>query len=255
MHSSNLRQAFAGLFTVLVGGFVLLAVTVRPVDDAGAPPLSVEPRVAGAVETTVPAVSTSATSTVPAVPTSAVPTTAVGVDDIPQSGAGTFTVAAGGSAGAGVAPFLTYTVEVEDGSGLEADEVAAFVDATLANPRSWIGNGTRGFQRVPTDGDFRIIIATAATVDRLCAPLRTNGIFSCGRNNTVAINLMRWHTATSFWPAGIVEYRHYVVNHEVGHIIGQPHRSCPGAGQTAPVMQQQTKTLDGCSANGWPYSG
>ena len=48
------------------------------------------------------------------------------------------------------------------------------------------------------------------------------------------------------------DYRHLVVNHETGHWLGRAHRGCPGQGQAAPVMMQQSKALDGCRFNAWP---
>jgi Protein of unknown function (DUF3152) len=43
-----------------------------------------------------------------------------------------------------------------------------------------------------------------------------------------------------------------VVNHEVGHWLGFGHSRCSGAGRLAPVMQQQSIGLEGCTFNPWP---
>ena len=153
----------------------------------------------------------------------------------------------------GVAPYVEYSVATEEGSGIDPDELASFVDETLADPRSWIGDGRHGFRRVSEGGRFTVVVATPATVDELCRPLNTAGRYSCGRNGYVALNLDRWNGATDTWTASLEEYRRYLVNHEVGHYVGGQHVPCPGAGQLAPVMQQQTIRLDGCLPNGWPY--
>jgi hypothetical protein len=43
-----------------------------------------------------------------------------------------------------------------------------------------------------------------------------------------------------------------VINHETGHWLGQGHRYCPRRGAYAPVMQQQSISLQGCRAHIWP---
>jgi hypothetical protein len=47
-----------------------------------------------------------------------------------------------------------------------------------------------------------------------------------------------------------------LVNHEIGHTLGQHHRGCSKDGALAPVMMQQSKgmTTNGntCKPNPWP---
>ena len=146
-----------------------------------------------------------------------------------------------------------FTVEVERGLALDGDCVAAAVETVLGDPRSWIHEGNRGWQRVDTAPDLRIIVASPDLTDQLCQPLQTGGIYSCRVGDQVVLNVWRWRTGTPEYAADLDEYRRYLVNHEVGHWLGRGHVSCPGPGEPAPVMMQQTKGLDGCQLNGWPY--
>ena len=52
----------------------------------------------------------------------------------------------------------------------------------------------------------------------------------------------------------MADYRTYLVNHEVGHLIGLRHPTprCPTPGAPAAVMEPQTGGLVGCVGNGWP---
>jgi hypothetical protein len=180
----------------------------------------------------------------------------VRVEDLPASGSGEFAGAPGAPAPIGAAPYRRFAVAVETGVGLDVDELAEFVDTVLADERSWIGDGVTGFERVGPDQpvDFTIVVAAPATVDRLCAPLQTAGRFSCAANGWVALNLHRWMTATPEWPASLEMYRHYLVNHEIGHyILGPDHPGCPERGALAPIMMQQTIDLAGCRPNGWVF--
>lgn len=164
---------------------------------------------------------------------------------------GTYTVAPGTSAPAGTGGELVqYRVEVEDVVGISPVEFAAAVDAVTADPRGWTQAGTRRLQRTDT-ASLRIVLASPSTADRLCAPLNTAGKYSCRNGNDVVINADRWIVGVPHFQP-LDQYRIYVINHELGHALGKPHEPCPGNGQAAPVMLQQTIGLDGCTPNPWP---
>ncbi|MCP3975509.1 MAG: DUF3152 domain-containing protein [bacterium] len=149
----------------------------------------------------------------------------------------------------------TFRVQVDSLLDESPTLFAADVDWILSDERSWIGAENVTWRRVASDesADLTIILAAPATVDAICHPLKTGGYFSCRNGDTIGININRWNTATDWWPASLQVYRTYVINHEVGHFLGNGHVSCPGPGELARVMQQQTKTLGGCIANGWVF--
>lgn len=234
-----------GLATLGVVGWTVVPDGETPAQQA-ALPLAGEPAVphktVAAVPVARPAPTPSATPSAPPSP------------QVAATGPGTFTVTPGQSAQAGTAAsLLTYTVEVETGLPFDPIEVAAVVDTTLADPRSWIADGRHSFQRVPAGGDLRIVVATPGTTDELCAPLRTRGEVSCRNGQNVVLNAMRWAFAVPHYDGDVAGYRQYVVNHEVGHALGESHVDCPAPGAVAPVMLQQTYGLEGCVANSWPY--
>lgn len=152
-------------------------------------------------------------------------------------------------------PIIAVSVEAEARLGLDLDLTRREIVAILGDPRGWTNPGTVRFQLVddPSVADVRVRIASPSTVDARCRPLRTGGRLSCRNGNSLNINSDRWAGATAFWTAPVGEYRAYVINHEMGHYLGYGHQFCPAAGALAPVMQQQTKGLQGCSPNGWPF--
>lgn len=172
----------------------------------------------------------------------------------------------------------TYSIEVEDGIQ-STDQDIAFanaVDAILADPRSWIGGGRVSLTRVDSgDPDFRISLTSQMTVRSpdQCGwdvPLEASCFNSyAGR---VFINDARWVRGAMSYGGDLQSYRYYAVNHEVGHALGNRHEPCPGTGQPAPVMMQQswstsdddlslldpqTIPRDGnvCVANPYPFPG
>ncbi|MEO8518973.1 MAG: DUF3152 domain-containing protein [Dermatophilaceae bacterium] len=176
----------------------------------------------------------------------------------PVRGTGVYSLAPGGTVRQGSGTVVTYRVEVENGAGQSAPAFAAAVDATLADPASWAGHGRWSVQRVSgKKADLVIRLATAATVGAVCgaAGLEDASYSSCRTGQIVMINLQRWLTAVPEYHGDVALYRHYLINHEVGHGLGYGHQACPGPGLPAPVMQQQTLGLKGCLPNGWPYIG
>lgn len=134
-------------------------------------------------------------------------------------------------------------------------DTAGFADVvreTLTDPRGWQGAGfTFEFRdRAP----YRVVLAEGPEVDRLCRPYDVGGKYSCQNGPVVALNADRWRSATPKWTGNLDTYRRMLVNHEVGHLLGQHHPAvqCPRRGQPAPVMAQQSSELNGCLPNPWP---
>jgi Protein of unknown function (DUF3152) len=237
------QRAVLGIMVGLTVAVLLVAAGNRATDT--------QPAAAEDPVTTLPA-TTSGT----APPTTMAPTTSSSTSTtttLVPGEVGVFTVAAGRGPVIGTGARLTYTVEVENAVGVPVEDFAAIVDATLADPRSWIADGSTSFRRVARGGQVRIVLATPPTVDQLCLPLITAGIYSCHQGGVVALNSDRWLHGTESWPGPLDQFRAYAVNHEMGHALGHAHEPCRGSGQLAPVMMQQSKGLEGCLPNGWPY--
>nr|WP_246280870.1 DUF3152 domain-containing protein [Cellulomonas humilata] len=173
--------------------------------------------------------------------------------EIPESASGILTVVPGSDPGPGTGAVRTVRVEVEGGLAVDGAAFAATVMATLNDPRGWGADGSLSFARTDGVAELRVVLASPSTVDDLCAPLRTGGEVSCGRSGHAVLNLRRWVLATTELADDKVRYRQYLVNHEVGHLLGHGHERCGGAGQLAPLMQQQSYKAAPCIPNAWPF--
>jgi hypothetical protein len=187
------------------------------------------------------------------------PTEAAPATGFVQRGAGSVTVVPGTSQVHGTGPLERFVVEVEDGIGVDGAAFAAAVEDTLGDPRSWGAGGRMSFQRVGVEEaaagayDFKVTLISPGNMETYCPGVGTGGYTSCRYGDRAVINLARWETAVPDYQGDVATYRQYVVNHEVGHALGNGHQQCPGPGQLAPVMQQQTLGLRGCAKNPWPY--
>lgn len=155
-------------------------------------------------------------------------------------------------------PVRTYTFNIATRGRITADvgEFARHVQATLDDRRGWSLGGSIRFVRTDGPSDFTVWLAAADTVPGFGRPC--SSMWSCRQGRNVIINQDRWLGASPSWPYGVETYRHYVVNHEVGHWMGFGHASCPAPWVRAPVMVQQSKggaAMGTCSFNVWPTPG
>jgi len=141
---------------------------------------------------------------------------------------------------------VAYRVEVR---ARGVADFPAVVDSVLADPRGWSRAGFALQRR--DDAPYLVVVAEGTEVDALCRPYDTGGRFSCQLGPVVAINADRWRVATPQWTGNLATYRQMLVNHEVGHLLGQKHRRCQGTG-LAPIMEQQSTNLGACRPNPWP---
>jgi hypothetical protein len=145
---------------------------------------------------------------------------------------------------------IGYRVAIEVGLEAELPSFVRTVGAVLDDPRGWASG--RALVPVASGERFTVLLARPDTIDRLCRPLRTKGQYSCGRAGRASLNLTRWRDGVMTWGEDVSGYRVYMINHEVGHLLGIPHADCEVPGEPAPVMLQQSMKLDGCTPSGWP---
>jgi hypothetical protein len=153
------------------------------------------------------------------------------------------------SAGGG----LRVAVLVEGTLPVSVQALARVVRRVLRDPRGWRRAGY-AFRLVDAHADLEVVVASPALTDRLCAPLQTLGRYSCAQGDRAVLNFARWRGGAPAYRS-LARYRTYMINHEVGHLLGRAHAYCSRAGELAPVMVQQTKGVAPCRPNPWPLPG
>jgi hypothetical protein len=154
-----------------------------------------------------------------------------------------------GIAGPPVRRTVTYDVRTAGATRSSAEDLAASAAETYLDPRGWRAAGI-AFERVVSGGDFTLWLAAPSRMESFSSVC--DAFYSCRVGRNVIINDDRFTSGSPYWPGSVDEYRDMVVNHETGHWLGLGHRTCPLAGAPAPVMQQQSKGLGGCTPNPWP---
>lgn len=146
----------------------------------------------------------------------------------------------------------TYIVRVETSTKLKVNPSARDIAATLNDPRGWAGDGSVRFTLVedPEDADFTVWLSSPKTAAAQCDSSESG--WACATEDGVVVNALAWSTPPQTYAGDVTGYRRYLVNHGIGHYLGEKHAGCSRRGRPAPVMQVQATDLDGCRANPWP---
>lgn len=243
--------------SVLIGIVLLVALALWvnaltvPVHREGRPTTSVSPLPAPTTPALTPTPTATAGAASPsAEPSSSGPTPSSSLPKIKASGkfdtAGV-KVAASGSSGT----LQRYAVQVETSAKLDADKVGTQLAGVLNDPRSWAGSGNVRFALVAdlAKADFTIVIAAPATAKGMCKPEPS----TCVSSGDVVIDASYWLAAPPDYYPSRAQWQAYLVNHAVGHLLGERHQSCAKQGKPAPVMMSQEIDLRGCTPNPWPF--
>lgn len=135
----------------------------------------------------------------------------------------------------------------------EVKDMTGKIDSVLNAKRGWSLGGNITFSRSERQCDFTIWLSAPAEMQSFGAIC--DEYWSCAVKPNVIFNHDRWRLTSEAWKksnGSLDDYKSMVINHEVGHWLGFEHSTCPAAGAPAPVMQQQSIDLQGCTFNPWP---
>jgi hypothetical protein len=150
----------------------------------------------------------------------------------------------------------TYCVQLRNVDASHRGVLEAKLRAVYADARGWNLGGAVSYVQANSGCSFTVWLSAADQMPTFGAICDVN--WSCRVGANVVLNFDRWQGASSAWNASggsLDDYRSMVINHETGHWLGFGHSNCPGTGQPAPVMQQQSINLQGCRFNPWPTAG
>ena len=141
---------------------------------------------------------------------------------------------------------ITYLVVVDPDVDFPLADFRRDVAICLADPNGWESKGYR-FVEVNTNPHVLIHLSSLKGLKQAGC----DHTLSCAElgGHEMHINEHRWRHGTKRSGQDLDGYRQYVISHEMGHILGRDHVKCPGKGQPAPIMLQQTLGLRGCLPN------
>ena len=141
---------------------------------------------------------------------------------------------------------VRYTTVVDKDVSYDSKQFAQEVEAYLSDPDGWV---SRGYTFVRSRNPE--VVIHLSTPMYLGKNECKDDELSCAEMNgrNMYLNADRWLKGASKSKLQLKDYRQYMVSHEMGHILGYDHVSCPGNGNPAPIMLQQTKGIGKCKPN------
>jgi hypothetical protein len=191
----------------------------------------------------------------------------------PVQGDGTFTTAPAPDATPPDSGIVQYVrIDVEDGLQMANGKLSAFVMAALNDAQGWGHEGPTTY--IQTDGapDVRIVLASPYTAAALCptphepAPLTPSASPSpstsptvsqppitvqCATQGAIVVSVYDWIQGVSGFAENRTDARIYLLNHGLGHILGNPDVGCKKG--VADVMVNQQELPAKCTPNPWPF--
>jgi len=145
---------------------------------------------------------------------------------------------------------IKYNIIVPDKFKLDKKRVTEKINKVLCDKRGWLGHGYK-FKYSENSPKFTITFRTSADIRKTCG---FSGL-SCAdlEKGVVYFNIRRWKLGNTKSKLSLHQYRIYMINHEVGHMLGRGHvKFAQFSGGPCPVMVQQTLGIGKLEPNPWP---
>lgn len=113
----------------------------------------------------------------------------------------------------------------------------------LNDPEGW-SKYKYFFEDVEKNEDVLIRLSSSKTIGNICSDKN----LSCAElgGKLMFLNADRWFHGSKLSKLSLDNYRQYMISHEMGHILGYDHKTCPCVGCIAPIMMQQTLGIGSC---------